>query len=371
MPGCQYRLQLDPGSCAGTHVIWLARIWGSGVHSEPLFTSLHTYLYIPIATDLYIDLFMTRFIQPGQSRKPFATPLAMSTIPPGATASPIPLRPAKVAAESTITSRPHPKPGIPTPKLRFECKDLTHPGALVFFSTTNPATILSDAVTVVLQTLYIPFEGNAAIPPTRSITLILRSMPGVAYTTGIDLDDDHKEIHFSLDYIAGIKNTSASPQRQRQEIEGVIVHEMVHCWQWNALGTAPSGLIEGIADFVRLRDALGPPHWKKEGGGDWDAGYQHTAYFLEWMDARFGEGNVMRVNEALRDKKYNEKHFWTRLFGKSVQDLWSEYSRTFDADDSEEGVLVENDTDDDGKRRVKSKSETQKRALERAPSGFV
>ncbi|MCJ1418287.1 hypothetical protein MMC32_004634 [Xylographa parallela] len=295
----------------------------------------------------------------------------MSSNPPEATASAIPLRPAKVAAESATTSRPHPKPVIPTPKLRFECKDLTHPGALVFFQTTNPATVLSDAVTVVLQTLYILFEGKATIPPTRSITLILRSMPGVAYTTGIDLDDDHKEIHFSLDYIAGIKNTSACPQRQRQEIEGVIVHEMVHCWQWNALGTAPSGLIEGIADFVRLRDALGPPHWKKESGGDWDAGYQHTAYFLEWLDARFGEGNVIRVNEALRDKRYNEKNFWRQLFGKSVQDLWGEYSRTFEADESEEGVLVEKYTNDEDRSNVESKPETEKRRAERAPSGFV
>ena len=315
---------------------------------------------------------MTRFVQPGQSRKPFPIPLAMSSNPPEATASPIPLHSSKNVAESTTSSRPHPKPVIPTPKLRFECRDLTHPGALIFFGTTNPVTILSDAVTVVLQTLYILFEGNAAVPPTRSITLVLRSMPGVAYTTGTDLDDDHKEIHFSLDYIASIKNTSSSPQRQRQEIEGVIVHEMVHCWQWNALGTAPGGLIEGIADFVRLRDALGPPHWKKEGGGDWDAGYQHTAYFLEWMDDRFGEGNVIRVNEALREKRYDEKTFWKRLFGKSVQELWIEYSRTFEMDDSEECVLVENHMDDeDDKEGVKRKSEMETKRQERAPSGFV
>lgn len=38
---------------------------------------------------------------------------------------------------------------------------------------------------------------------------------------------------------------------------GVCVHEMVHCWQWNAKGTCPGGLIEGIADYVRLRSGLG------------------------------------------------------------------------------------------------------------------
>ena len=224
--------------------------------------------------------------------------------------------------------RPHPKPSIPTPKLRLRVSDLAHPGASIFFGTTNAVNVLSDAVTVVLQTLYIPFEGNAAIPPTRSVTLVLRPMKGVAYTTGSELDDDHKEIHFSLDYIASIPSDSS--RRQKDEIQGVLVHEMVHVWQWNALGTAPSGLIEGIADFVRLRADLCPPHWKKEGGGDWDAGYQHTGYFLEWIEGKFGEGSVMRINENLRDREYVEQVFWKELFGKDVDSLWEDYTQTLD-----------------------------------------
>ena len=145
-------------------------------------------------------------------------------------------------------------------------------------------------------------------------------MGGVAYTTGSDLDTDHKEIHFSLDYINGIP-----PARQKDEIQGVLVHEMVHCWQWNAVGTAPGGLIEGIADFVRLKAGLSPPHWKKEGGGQWDAGYQHTGYFLEWIESACGEHSVRKINLALKDKKYEEDDFWEQLFGKKVALLWKEY----------------------------------------------
>ncbi len=145
-------------------------------------------------------------------------------------------------------------------------------------------------------------------------------MSGVAYTTGSDLDGDHKEIHFSLDYINGI-----SSARQKDEIQGVLVHEMVHCWQWNAVGTAPGGLIEGIADFVRLKAGLSPPHWKKEGGGQWDAGYQHTGYFLEWIESTCGRGSVRMINHALKEKKYQEDDFWEQLFGKKVGLLWKEY----------------------------------------------
>jgi hypothetical protein len=68
-------------------------------------------------------------------------------------------------------------------------------------------------------------------------------MPGVAHTCG---SDQHKEIHFSLDYIKPL-----SPAFAPTEIEGVIVHEVVHCFQYNARNTCPGGLIEGIAGMSR------------------------------------------------------------------------------------------------------------------------
>ena len=63
-------------------------------------------------------------------------------------------------------------------------------------------------------------------------------MEGVAYTFGCD---KQKQIHFSLDYIKG------SAKRAHDEIMGVLVHEVVHCYQYDACGTCPAGLIEGIA----------------------------------------------------------------------------------------------------------------------------
>lgn len=161
-------------------------------------------------------------------------------------------------------------------------------------------------------------------------------MGGVAYTTGSDLDDEHKEIHFSLDYINGIPSA-----RQEDEIQGVLVHEMVHCWQWNAMGTAPGGLIEGIADFVRLKAGLSPPHWKKEGGGQWDAGYQHTGYFLEWIESTCGGGSVRKLNHALKDRKYEEDAFWEQLFGKKVNLLWKEYEESLEEEQKTTKVTEE------------------------------
>lgn len=166
----------------------------------------------------------------------------------------------------------------------------------------------------------------------------------MAYTTGSELDDDHKEIHFSLDYIRAI----APQERRHDEIKGVLVHEMVHCWQGNGCGKAPSGLIEGIADFVRLKAGLSPPHWKKELGGDWDAGYQHTGYFLDWLEGKFGEGTVRRINGSLCEGEYVEKEFWRGLFGEGVRELWDEYGRSFEEEEEDCGgsIFVEKDGKD-------------------------
>ncbi|KAG5980191.1 hypothetical protein E4U55_004299 [Claviceps digitariae] len=213
---------------------------------------------------------------------------------------------------------------FPHPKLRLEVKDITHPGANLFFSSIHATKTISTSTANVLRLLYhSPSDPSTHPPPTRSVTLILRDMPGVAYTTGSDLDNDHKEIHFALDHIS----PNTDPARVSAEITGVITHELVHCLQWNAQGTCPGGLIEGIADWVRLQCHLAPPHWKRDHVPDkWDGGYQHTAYFLDYLERkRFGCGFVRRVNEKLRLDKYHEKTFWVDLTGLTVDQLFKDY----------------------------------------------
>jgi hypothetical protein len=72
----------------------------------------------------------------------------------------------------------------------------------------------------------------------QEIRLVCRRMDGVAYTTG---SHTHKEIHLSVEHV------SNSRDRAEHEVRGVLVHEVVHCFQYNGRGTAPGGLIEGIA----------------------------------------------------------------------------------------------------------------------------
>ncbi|GKT45580.1 uncharacterized protein ColSpa_05761 [Colletotrichum spaethianum] len=287
--------------------------------------------------------------EPTSSEAPASTP-ASTPAPGPPAATPLPALPKSPVHQSPIPATPagaapdrsRPSPDFKLPKLRLEIRDLNDPAAVHFLSAVNASNALTTAVRSVLTLLYeSPSCHTTHVPSTRSVTLILRHMGGVAYTTGSDLDDDHKEIHFSMSYIAGIP-----AERRTDEIMGVLTHEMVHCFQYNAHGTCPGGLIEGIADWVRLNAHLSPPHWKRDASGNWDGGYQHTGYFLDYLEGRFGAGTVRRVNEKLRTQQYREKEFWTELLGRPVEQLWKDYGEKMKDD---EAVIVNKDdiSDDD------------------------
>ncbi|KAG7099768.1 hypothetical protein E1B28_001580 [Marasmius oreades] len=218
--------------------------------------------------------------------------------------------------ELDIPVPPPPRPRNPTtnwpePQLNFRVEDLEDPGAKIFFEHINPITALKEAMASTFKWLYA--EPEKAPNDVDSILLVLRAMDGTAYTTG----SWAKEIHISLNHI---KN---SEKRAKDEILGVLTHEMVHCWQYNAKGTCPGGLIEGVADFVRLHTSLAPPHWKRSGGENdkWDDGYEKTGYFLDWI----GQSKVRELNERMKDVEYDEEALFVAVAGKTVAQLWKSY----------------------------------------------
>ncbi|KAJ8112798.1 hypothetical protein OPT61_g4915 [Boeremia exigua] len=266
------------------------------------------------------------------------SPDPTSSSPPAPQASPLP--PAvdiehSTARPSSTTSQNEPsaskvKP-LRKPLLRLELRDLSSDGSREFLRLVHASSAIESAVDTVLRLLYTDIE-KSCIPPTRSITLVLRDMDGVAYTTGLDLDDDHKEIHLSTKYIEYV-----SESRRKDEIHGVIVHEMVHCWQHHGGNTAPGGLTEGVADWVRLKAGFAPPHWRRRGDCDWDAGYERTAYFLEWLEKEHGHDVVRKINQALRGCRYDAKKLWHSCCGQSIEELWDGYKQSLECgeDDSQ------------------------------------
>ncbi len=89
-----------------------------------------------------------------------------------------------------------------------------------------------------------------------------------------------------------------------------------------------SELYPHVTDWVRLRSGFEPPHWKP-GGNNWDDGYHVTAYFLQWLTERYGEGTVPEINELMKNTPYDE-HIFKTVTGRKVDKLWKLYKEHLD-----------------------------------------
>ncbi|KAI3875997.1 hypothetical protein MKX03_026233 [Papaver bracteatum] len=155
---------------------------------------------------------------------------------------------------------------------------------------------------------------NSERKNVESIKMYVETMDGVAYA-------NNDEIHVSANYIAGYSGDV------KREVTGVLYHEVTHIWQWNGNGNAPGGLIEGIADYVRLKAKNAPSHWVKPGGGDrWDQGYDVTARFLDYCNS-LRYGFVSDLNRKMKNG-YSD-NFFVELLGKNVDHLWRDYKTKF------------------------------------------
>ncbi|GMJ09792.1 hypothetical protein like AT2G15220 [Hibiscus trionum] len=113
----------------------------------------------------------------------------------------------------------------------------------------------------------------------------------------------------------------------KRSFNGVLYHEMAHVWQWNGNGQQGDGnlggLIEGIADFVRLKADYVPDVWARPGDGEhWYEGYSVTARFLDYCEG-LKSGFVAELNGKLRDG-YSPDFFF-QILGKTVDQLWTDY----------------------------------------------
>lgn len=169
--------------------------------------------------------------------------------------------------------------------------------------------VLSDASSFIWNIF------NEAPQDRKDVDLITLTIDptynGVAETSA-------NNIRVSSDYIAGYSGDV------KTEITGVLYHETTHVWQWNGQGQANGGLIEGIADYVRLKANYAPDHWVKPGEGNkWDQGYDVTARFLDYCDSVVKNGFVAELNGKMKDGYSDD--FFQELLGKSVDQLWSDY----------------------------------------------
>ncbi|KAJ5089790.1 hypothetical protein N7532_008474 [Penicillium argentinense] len=244
------------------------------------------------------------------------------------------------------------------------------------FILPEVATVIPEALNNVFKYLYTPpapghyHRGGPreirnsftpAPPEINSITISIdnsvveRGGERVAgYTEPAEPSSSHRKLHLKLDWFQQSLIDPKSWQSRRllrAVLAQILTHELTHVYQHKLPASSygiirvkkakplPKGLAEGIATFVTLKSDLKwqgyqRPKSKNELPARWDYGYQHTAFFLLWLEEfKAGEGAVAVLNDlVLRDYYWGEygnedggTRFWIELFGASPEVLWAEY----------------------------------------------
>lgn len=111
----------------------------------------------------------------------------------------------------------------------------------------------------------------------------------------------------------------------------VVTHEAFHIVQSYPRGAGPGWLTEGITDYVRYRYGV------NNAAGNWSLpefkpnhkytdSYRITGRFLAWAENNVNKKIVNQLDAALRTKAYTPET-WTKITGKTVDELWAEYAQ--------------------------------------------
>lgn len=111
----------------------------------------------------------------------------------------------------------------------------------------------------------------------------------------------------------------------------VVTHEVFHIVQSYPHRAGPGWLTEGITDYVRYKFGV------DNAGANWSLpdynpkqsytnSYRITGRFLAWTEKNVNKKIVDELDAALRTKTYTPE-IWTKLTGKTVDELWQMYAQ--------------------------------------------
>ncbi|MCG8581758.1 MAG: hypothetical protein MI866_17670 [Bacteroidales bacterium] len=140
----------------------------------------------------------------------------------------------------------------------------------------------------------------------------------------------HINIFFSSSYLKKKKGI-LSDEELIAEIVGVLYHELAHGYQYSpmgaggyATGTDYFGMIEGIADYVRLNAGYSSYEYRKP-GGHWNDGYKTTAFFIDWLHTKDTDFAYKLNQSAKTIVPWSWDLACQNILSVPVQDLWNEY----------------------------------------------
>lgn len=196
----------------------------------------------------------------------------------------------------------------------FEVKDTTD--NFLFEETIGIQHALQEMVAAtnfIWKNFHYTNKYNKNVP---KITLFIDNYKGVAF-------ENNNEIHISSNYISSYQGNLT------REFNGLLYSEMALIWQWDTKEryTSSGWMVQGIADYVRLRAGYWHHTWAKPGqGGRWDESADVTARFLDYCnDVR--HDFVAKINQLMAGG-YKDDYF-VRLFKKPIHQVWKEYKAAY------------------------------------------
>jgi hypothetical protein len=126
----------------------------------------------------------------------------------------------------------------------------------------------------------------------------------------------------------GMARYSPKWMKEHPEDIDVVTHEVMHIVQAYPRRTGPGWLTEGIADYVRYKFGVNNEKGKwslpaYDTSHRYTKSYRITARFLVWLEKQYPT-IVNELDSAMRSATYTPE-IWTKLTGKSIDDLWTKY----------------------------------------------
>jgi hypothetical protein len=145
--------------------------------------------------------------------------------------------------------------------------------------------------------------------------LTIDTHDGVAFASG-------GNINFSANYIGNfVQGKSAAAVTL--ELNGVLVHESTHVWQYTNGG---GWLVEAMADYVRYKagfDRLS----RRQRGGNWNSPYTTGGFFIHWIEQKYDKDFGYKVNMGMKNQGFSYPNLVQQVTGKPVDMVWAEYQR--------------------------------------------
>jgi hypothetical protein len=151
------------------------------------------------------------------------------------------------------------------------------------------------------------------VKPVARQTLVIDMHDGVAYASG-------GEIHFSANYIGNFIR-GKQPAAITLELNGVLVHESTHVWQYTNGG---GWLVEAMADYVRYKSGFDRIQ-RRQRGGNWDSPYTTGGFFIHWIEEKYDKDFGYKVNMGMKNRNFSYPALVQQVTGKPVDTVWDEY----------------------------------------------